>query len=643
MIRRPLIADFDRHLFGEGRHWHIYRLLGAHVVTVDGVAGVRFATWAPNAGGVSVVGDFNGWDGGVHPLHRHDGGVWETFVPGVRPGALYKFELRHRQTGRVVIKTDPYGRRFEHRPATAAIVEPPSTYAWQDADWLRARDAERWLHGPVSIYELHPGSWQRPDGSVPDYRTLAERLVGHVAECGFTHVELLPICEYPLDESWGYQTTGYFAPTSRHGTPDDFRYFVDCCHRHGIGVLLDWTPAHFPRDDHALARFDGEPLYEYADPRVGEHRDWGTLIFDYGRNEVRNFLLASAVFWLEEFHVDGLRVDAVASMLYLDYSRRPGEWRPNLHGGRENLEAVTFLRDLNTVLHGSFPGCMVIAEESTAWPLVTRPVTDGGLGFSMKWNMGWMHDTLNYCKRDPVHRRHHHENLTFGILYAFAENFVLPLSHDEVVHCKGSLLARMPGDDWQRFANLRLLLTWQWTYPGKKLLFMGGEFGQRGEWDFRCALAWGLLDQPPHRGVLHLIADLNRLYKLLPALHRLDFEGRGFEWLECHDAANSAIAYLRRDDAGETVAVVLNFTPVPRPDYRLGVPRPGVYRELLNSDSEYYGGGNLGNRGRLVTEPVPCAGRAQSLRLTLPPLAALILAAESGATGSGTPAAAGGS
>ena len=621
------IGDLDLHLFAEGRHRHAYRVLGAHPCTVDGVVGTRFATWAPNAERVSVVGDFNHWDGRCHPLRVRGGsGVWELFIPGVSAGALYKFELRARDDGTLHLKSDPYACRYERRPYTASIVCADSTYAWGDAEWLQARRERDWQHAPLSVYEVHLGSWQRsPDGEFLDYRELAHRLVEHVRALGFTHVELLPVTEHPLDGSWGYQATGYFAPTSRFGTPDDFRYFVDHCHRHGIGVLLDWVPAHFPRDLHALARFDGSSLYEHADPRRGEHRDWGTLIFNFGRNEVRNFLLASANCWLEEFHIDGLRVDAVASMLYLDYSRQPADWTPNEHGGRENLDAMRFLRELNEMTHGEHPGTLTIAEESTAWPQVTRPVWLGGLGFSMKWNMGWMHDTLDYLAHDPVHRHYHHQDLTFGLLYAFSENFLLPFSHDEVVHGKRSLIGRMPGDAWQQFANLRLLYVYQYTYPGAKLLFMGSEFAQRAEWNHDRALDWHLLGGEHERGMVTLLQDLNRLYRDRRSLHGACFEQRGFEWIDCHDATQSVISYLRRD-GDEFCIVVLNFTPVSRHGYRIGVPAGGPYRELLNSDSRYYAGSDLGNADGLAAVNEPLMGRPCSLTLTLPPLAGIVLA-----------------
>ncbi|GAB4344536.1 MAG: 1,4-alpha-glucan branching protein GlgB [Gammaproteobacteria bacterium] len=625
----PQVGDLDLHLFGEGRHWHAYRFLGARLHQVDGVSGTLFATWAPNAERVSVVGDFNRWDGRVHPMRVRGGsGVWELFIPGIGVDTLYKFEIRNRQSGEVVIKQDPYARAFEMRPRTACRVSADDRFHWSDQSWLARRRGEEWLRTPMSIYEVHLGSWQRrDDGGFLDYRELAHRLVEYTRQQGFTHIELLPVTEHPLDESWGYQALGYYAPTSRFGDADGFRYFVDYCHRNGIGVILDWVPAHFPRDEHGLARFDGTPLYEHADPRRGEHRDWGTLIFNYGRNEVRNFLLSSALYWLEEFHLDGLRVDAVASMLYLDYSREEGDWTPNQYGGRENLEAVDFLRQLNSVVHDRHPGTVVIAEESTDWPMVSRPTWLGGLGFSMKWNMGWMHDTLEYFRKDPVHRHYHHDQLTFSILYQFNENFVLPFSHDEMVHGKGSMLAKMPGDEWQKFANLRLLYTYQFTHPGKKLLFMGAEFGQGREWAFDRALDWELLALPQHQGVQALVRDLNRLYREYPALHARDFDAEGFAWIDCHDAAQSVLSFLRRGE-GQHLVVVLNFTPVPRHDYRIGVPQGGRYREIFNSDSVYYGGSNLGNGFAEARGDQPWMGQPASLSLTLPPLGGVIFAPE---------------
>ncbi len=625
----PQLDDFDLHLFREGNHWHAYRFLGAHGHAVDGIRGTLFAVWAPNAQRVSVVGDFNRWDGRVHPMRsRGVSGIWELFLPEIAPGSLYKFEIRTK-SGDVLLKTDPYGNQFQLRPDSACVVTADPEYQWQDTDWLGDRKNADWLHAPLSIYEVHLGSWQRDEqGEFLGYRELAHRLCDYVKDMGFSHIELLPITEHPLDASWGYQTTGYFAPTSRFGTPDDFRYFVDHLHQNGIGVILDWVPAHFPRDRHALGRFDGSALYEHEDPRLGEHKDWGTLIFNYGRNEVKNFLLASAVYWMEEFHLDGLRVDAVASMLYLDYSREQGEWLPNKYGGRENLEAVDFLRQLNTVTHDQFPGTLILAEESTAWPQVSRPTWLGGLGFSMKWNMGWMHDTLCYMAKDPVHRHYHHDLLTFGLLYAFTENFVLPFSHDEVVHGKGSLLDKMPGDEWQRFASLRLLFSYMFTYPGKKLLFMGNEFAQGREWDHHSSLEWHLLGRLQHQGVQAVVKELNRLYRELPALHGIDFEESGFRWIDCHDASQSVLTYLRRGKDGSFLAVILNFTPVPREGYRLGVPRPGRYNEIFNSDSEYYWGSNIGNDGGVSTEPLSWMGFDQSITVRLPPLGALILQPE---------------
>jgi 1,4-alpha-glucan branching enzyme len=620
----PALSDFDLHLFGQGKHEHVYRVLGAHCCEHEGIAGVRFATWAPNAGRVSVVGDFNQWHGLRHPMRCRGGsGVWELFIPGLGGGEKYKFEMCT-AGGRLHLKADPYGNRFEMRPATAAIVCAPSAFQWTDQHWLARRVHWDWQHAPISIYEFHAGSWRTDEaGNFLNFRDMAHQLADYVAALGFTHVELLPVAEHPLDDSWGYQTTGYFAPSQRFGSPDDFRYFVNLMHERDIGVILDWVPAHFPRDAHALARFDGTALYEHADPRRGEHTDWGTLIFNYGRNEVRNFLLGSANYWLEEFHLDGLRVDAVASMLYLDYSRKAGQWAPNRYGGRENLEAIDFLRKLNTLTLGRHPGTLTIAEESTAWPQVTRPTWVGGLGFSMKWNMGWMHDTLSYFSQDPIHRKHHHNQLTFGLMYAFSENFLLPFSHDEVVHGKRSLLSKMPGDAWQRFANLRLLYTYMFTYPGAKLLFMGDELAEPGEWRHRGQLSWDLLQQAPHRGIQQLVGDLNRLYRSEPSLYRDCFDAAGFEWIDCHDTTQSVLSYIRRD--GEAfLLVVLNFTPVVRSGYRIEVPRAGCYAEAFNSDSHYYGGSNIGNPPLMSSAPQSGGGR-DSVVLTLPPLAALVL------------------
>ncbi len=622
----PQLPEFDIHLFSEGKHRHAYRFFGAHPHSVEGVEGVLFAVWAPNAARVSVVGDFNQWDGRCHPMRTRGGsGVWELFIPDIGGGTLYKFELRTPH-GDISLRSDPYGNYFQLRPETASIVVPDSDYTWNDHAWLNQRKNTDWQQQPMSVYEVHLGSWQRDgNGDFLNYRELADRLCEHLKHTGFTHIELLPVTEHPFDGSWGYQTTGYFAPTSRFGSPDDFRHFVDHLHQNGFGVLLDWVPAHFPRDRHALARFDGTALYEHEDPRKGEHRDWGTLIFNFGRNEVRNFLISSAIYWLEEFHLDGLRVDAVASMLYLDYSRDPGDWIPNQYGGRENLEAVDFLRELNSVTHDLHPGTLMVAEESTAWPQVSRPTWLGGLGFSMKWNMGWMHDTLSYMSKDPVYRHYHHDLLTFGLLYAFTENFVLPFSHDEVVHGKGSMIDKMPGDGWQKFANLRLLYTYMFTYPGKKLLFMGNEFAQGLEWNDSEALEWHLWEKPYHKGVTTLISDLNRLYKELPPLHQIEFEFSGFEWIDCHDSSQSILSYLRKDRHGREILVIMNFTPVPRDDYRIGVNLPGQYREIFNSDSEYYEGSNMGNGQPITAEPMPWMGRNQSISLTLPPLGAILL------------------
>ena len=646
----PQLPDFDMHLFGEGRHWHAYRLLGARVHETDGIAGVLFSVWAPNAQRVSVVGDFNQWDGRRHPMRVHGNGVWELFVPDLAAGVLYKFEIRGRD-GAILLKSDPYGRRFEVRPSTASIVEPPSRFRWQDDAWLRTRAARDWMHGPMSIYEVHPGSWQRgPEGEMLNYRELGERLVAYVQDLGFTHIELMPITEHPFDLSWGYQTTGYYAPTSRFGSPDDFRWLVDHCHANGIGVILDWVPAHFPKDAHGLGRFDGTALFEHEDPRLGEHLDWETLIFNFGRNEVKNFLISSALFWLEEFHIDGLRVDAVASMLYLDYSRT--DWLPNRHGGRENLEAIDFLREMNEIVHDQVPGALVMAEESTSWPQVTRPTYLGGLGFDLKWNMGWMNDTLEYFKEDPIHRQYHQDALTFSMLYAFTENFLLPFSHDEVTHGKRSLLYRMPGDEWQRFANLRLLYTYMYTHPGKKLLFMGSEFGQGEEWNSTRMIDWYVLEYPLHRGVQQLVRTLNRLYTVEPALHAQDFDWQGFEWIDCHDAQNSVLIYQRRAPATEAAApaletdaltgadhlvVALNFTPVPREGYRIGLPTAGAYREVFNSDAALFGGSGIGNGSEpMSTDALEWMNRPCSLVLTLPPLAGIVLQPVLAAPASGT-------
>ncbi|MCX7817841.1 MAG: 1,4-alpha-glucan branching protein GlgB [Kiritimatiellae bacterium] len=624
----PWLTDFDLHVFHEGTQYRAYQKMGAHPRVAEGVPGVHFAVWAPNAAGVSVVGSFNRWDSRIHLMHRRGlGGVWELFVPGAAPGDLYKFEVRSR-LGPVEQKADPFAFFAEVRPRSASIVWAPDRYRWSDAAWIEHRSRGRWHEAPLLIYEVHAGSWRRRNGQWLSWRELADELIPHVLGLGFTHIELLPIAEHPLDASWGYQTTGYFAPTSRYGTPDEFREFVDRCHQAGLGVIVDWTPAHFPKDAHGLARFDGTALYEHADPRQGEHRDWGTLIFNYGRHEVRSFLLSSAMWWADAFHVDGLRVDAVASMLYLDYSRPPGEWIPNRFGGRENLEAIDFLRRFNEVVHAEYPGFLTIAEESTAWPMVSRPVYLGGLGFDFKWNMGWMHDTLEYFGKDPIYRKYHHNMLTFSMVYAFTENFVLPFSHDEVVHGKGSLLAKMPGDPWQKFANLRLLLGYMAAHPGKKLLFMGAEMAPWTEWDCHGQLDWDLLRHAPHAGIRNLIGDLNRLVRELPALHEQDTQPAGFEWLELHDSEQSVLAFLRRGrPPAQEIVAVGNFTPVPRHGYRIGVPRGGVWREILNTDADRYGGTNVGNGGSARAQPRPWHGRPWSLELTLPPLGLLLFEA----------------
>ena len=623
----PIISADELYLFNEGRLEQAYRMLGSRTEVREGVAGVRFACWAPNAQRVSVVGDFNRWDGRAHPMATHGvSGVWELFIPGLGDGTLYKYEIRNRASGEILVKTDPYACAYELRPGTAARVTLDHPYDWRDGGWMKARAGDDWLHAPINAYEVHLGSWRRhPDGRSYSYRELAESLVAYVKEMGFTHIELMPVSEHPLDESWGYQATGYFAATSRFGPPEDFKFLVDACHHAGIGVILDWVPAHFPTDAFALARFDGTALYEHEDPRLGFHQDWGTHIFNFGRNEVKSFLLSSAHYWLGECHVDGLRVDAVASMLYLDYSRKAGEWIPNKFGGRENLEAIEFLRQLNVMVHRDFPGALTFAEESTAWPMVSRPTYIGGLGFSMKWNMGWMNDTLAYMRQDPVHRRYHHNQLTFGQLYAYTENFMLPLSHDEVVHGKGSLLGKMPGDAWQKFANVRLLLSYQFTSPGKKLNFMGNELAQGREWRTEWELDWGLLGIDWHRGVQTMLRDLSRLYREQRALHDQDFESAGFSWIDCHDADQSILAFERRARDGSVAVVALNFTPVPRHGYRIGLPKAGVWHEAFNSDSAFYAGANVGNSGAIETQPLPWMDRNQSTEITLPPLATLVL------------------
>jgi len=621
------LSSDDLYLFSEGKLRQGYRMLGSHSIELDGVKGIRFAVWAPNAERVSVVGEFNQWDGRIHPMRSHgSSGVWEIFLPGINPHALYRYEIRNRESGQVKTKSDPYAQGYELRPGTASLVAPPNNHQWQDQDWMNQRAQWDWLHGAINIYEVHAGSWKRhPDGRFYTYNELASDLVPYVKNMGYTHIELMPVSEHPLDESWGYQCTGYFAPTSRFGSPNELRQFIDTCHQSGIGVILDWVPAHFPQDSWALARFDGTALYEHEDPRLGYHHDWGTHIFNFGRNEVKSFLMSSAHYWLSELHFDGLRVDAVASMLYLDYSRKADEWIPNKYGGRENLEAVDFLREMNIMVHDEFPGALTFAEESTAWPGVSRPVYLGGLGFSIKWNMGWMNDTLNYFHNDPIHRRYHQNQLTFGQLYAYSENFVLPFSHDEVVHGKGSLLSKMPGDAWQKFANLRLLLTYQMTCPGKKLNFMGNEIAQGREWQSKWELEWWQIGEEYHRGMQNLTHDLNKLYRNMPALHDLDFHPEGFSWIDCNDSEHSVLSYLRRARDGSSVVVALNLTPVPRKHYRIGLPIEGKYHEIMNSDSQYYAGSNMGNGGLINAESIPWMGLPYSAEITLPPLAGVIL------------------
>jgi len=623
------ILELDQHLWNKGTHYRIYDKLGAHPHEVSGEVGTHFAVWAPNAERVSVTGDFNDWSEAEHPMFPVGvSGIWAAFVPGVGQGALYKFVMYTRDSNHRSEKADPVGFAAELRPLTASKVWSLDNFEWLDQAWMGRRQAVHELDAPLSIYEVHLGSWMRnpeEDNRFLTYRELAPRLADYAHRHGFTHVELLPISEHPLDASWGYQTIGHFAPTSRHGTPDDFMFFVDTLHQAGVGVLLDWVPAHFPRDSHGLGFFDGTHLYEHEDPRQGAHQDWGTFIFNFSRYEVSNFLIANALFWLDRYHIDGLRVDAVASMLYLDYSREEGDWVPNAHGGRENLGAIEVLRHLNSRVYEEFPDVITLAEESTSWPAVSRPTYVGGLGFGYKWDMGWMHDTLSYMSRDPIHRRYHHSDLTFRMLYAWHENFVLPLSHDEVVHGKGSLLGKMPGDDWQKFANLRLLLGEMWLQPGKKLLFMGGELGQWNEWNHDASLDWHLLDFPAHRGIQQWITDLNWTYRSEPALHEQDTEARGFEWIDCTDSENSVISLVRRDRNGNPVVTILNFTPEVREAYRLGLPGPGRWNELLNSDAELYGGSGVGNLGGVQAEPIRHHGRDHSAPLTLPPLGMLVL------------------
>ena len=628
----PLMSSYDLHLFAEGKNYFIYHRMGAHTLTVNYISGVYFTVWAPNAVRVSVTGDFNRWDGRRHPMRVLGGsGVWELFIPGLPEGEVYKYEIKTME-GHILLKSDPYGYLGEVRPQSASVVHNIDRYDWSDSEWMSERQNKDLHQSPVSIYEVHLGAWRRrhEEGDrFLTYRELAHELVVYVKEMGFTHIEFLPVAEHPFDGSWGYQVTGYFAPTSRYGRPEDFMYLVDCCHQNGIGVILDWVPGHFPKDAHGLPWFDGTALYEHLDSRIGEHKEWGTLIFNYGRSEVRNFLISNALFWFEKYHIDGVRVDAVASMLYLDYSRNEGEWLPNRYGGRENLEAIDFIREFNEVVYKYYPGIMTVAEESTAWPQVSRPTYLGGLGFGFKWNMGWMHDTLEYISKDSVHRKYHQGSLTFSLLYAFHENFILPLSHDEVVHGKRAMLDKMPGDFWQRFSNLRALYGFMFGHPGKKLLFMGGEIGQWVEWNFDTSLEWHLLQYEPHQKLQRFVKDLNRLYRSEPSLYEIDFEYTGFEWIDFHDSDNSSMSFFRKGKNPDDILIfVCNFTPVPRHCYRVGVPRAGFYREILNSDSEIYGGSNIGNSGGVWAVPVPWQYRPHLIEITLPPLSVLVFKPE---------------
>jgi 1,4-alpha-glucan branching enzyme len=623
-----VLTDYDLHLIGEGTHYKEYEKLGAHVMKIGGTKGVHFAVWAPNARSVHVIGDFNGWDSRRHPMRLLEtSGIWELFIPELAEGEKYKFDIRSKYQKYEAVKSDPHGFYFEHRPKSASIVYDIDRHRWGDDRWMEKRSRTNWFESPVAIYEVHLGSWMRhpekEDGFLT-YRELADKLIGYVKEMGYTHIELLPVLEHPLDASWGYQTIGYFAATSRHGTPEDFMFFVDRCHQNGIGVILDWAPAHFPKDGHGLAFFDGTWLYEHRDPRRGEHRDWGTLIFNYGRSEVRGFLISNALFWFDKYHIDGLRVDAVASMLYLDYSRKQGDWIPNQFGGNENLEAIGFIKQFNKVTHEYFPGILTVAEESTAWPGVTKPVYLGGLGFDMKWNMGWMNDMLEYISKEPVHRKYHHNSLTFSLLYAFSENFILVLSHDEVVHGKKAMLNKMPGDIWQKFANLRLFYGYMYAHPGKKLLFMGGEIGQWEEWKFFQALDWQLIEYEQHKKLRQYVRDLNSIYSSEPALYEVDFDSRGFEWIDFRDTDKSVISFIRYSkESDDHIIVVCNFTPVPRQDYRIGVPDECFYREILNSDSSDYWGSNVGNSGGVQADATPWHGKPCSIKIVIPPLGVL--------------------
>ncbi|WP_425217863.1 1,4-alpha-glucan branching protein GlgB [Tumidithrix helvetica] len=639
-FKSPLLTDFDRYLFGEGNHYQIYEKMGAHLTEVDGVKGVYFAVWAPNARNVSLLGDFNLWDGRKHQMRRVEPGVWDLFIPDIGAGTAYKYEIKN-SDGHIYEKSDPYGFQQEIRPKTASIVADLSTYQWQDRDWMETRRNTDPLKKPVSVYELHLGSWMhgaieqppadgypavsaadlKPTARFLTYRELADKLIPYVKELGFTHIELLPIAEHPFDGSWGYQVIGHYAATSRYGTPQDLMYLIDRCHANGIGVIVDWVPAHFPKDGHGLANFDGTHLYEHADPRIGEHKEWGTLIFNYGRNEVRNYLIANALFWFDKYHIDGIRVDAVASMLYLDYNRKQGEWLPNQYGGRENISAIELFRHLHSILFSYFPGVLSIAEESTSYPMITWPTYAGGLGFNLKWNMGWMHDMLDYFSMDPWFRQFHQNNVTFSIMYAFSENFMLALSHDEVVHGKSAMPGKIPGDEWQKFANLRCLYGYMFTHPGKKTLFMGMEFAQWSEWNVWGDLEWGLLQFAPHKNLQKFVGDLNGLIKAEPALHTLDFSPEGFQWIACDDTNNSVVAFIRRSDNGEFIVVACNFTPVPHGDYRIGVPAKGFYKEILNSDATIYGGSGMGNLGGKYSDDWGCHNQPYSLNACLPPLA----------------------
>jgi len=623
------LSNFDKYLIGEGTHERSYEKLGAHLVSFDGQAGIVFAVWAPNARQVDIIGDFNNWDSRLHPMHSSESGIWSIFIPNLKEYTVYKYRITS-QRGEQFDKSDPYGFAMELRPNTSSVTIDLDSYTWQDADWMRERADRQSLDSPISIYEVHLASWRKlPDeqwGSrYLSYRELADTLIPYVLEMGYTHIELMPMAEYPYDGSWGYQVLGFFAPTSRFGTPQDFMYFIDQCHQQGLGIILDWVPAHFPKDGSGLNYFDGTHLYAHEDPRQGEHQDWGTMIFNYGRNEVRSFLISNALFWLDKYHIDGLRVDAVASMLYLDYSREEGQWMPNQYGGRENLEAISFLRKANEVVHGIFPGILTIAEESTSWPMVSRPTYLGGLGFSLKWNMGWMHDTLSYMAKDPIHRRFHHNEMTFGMLYAFHENFVLPISHDEVVHGKGSLVNKMAGDEWQKFANLRSYLGFMWSYSGKKLLFMGCDFGQWQEWNHERGLEWDALSSNNHKGLQRFVRDLNLVYRSEPALHENDFDWSGFSWINANDSDNSVLSFIRRaKNSDDFLIIICNFTPLVRDNYRIGVPCDGSYQELINSDLAVYWGSDICN-GEIHSVPEQMHGMDNTLSLTLPPLSTLIL------------------